>query len=102
MDHVMKSPVYKDYIERAVAEATLNLVAEIILGKRSRIGEFVSRRWWLPRSPDFGHELDMLEAGLKCLRADVATIGKQRAELKQALLRETSELPRPPSATSSS
>ncbi|CAI0449965.1 unnamed protein product [Linum tenue] len=97
MDHVMKSSVYKDYIERAVAEATLNLVAEIILGKRSRIGEFVSRRWWLPRSPDFGHELDMLEAGLKCLRADVATIGKQRAELKQALLRETSELPRPPS-----
>ncbi|CAI0449959.1 unnamed protein product [Linum tenue] len=100
MDHVMKSSVYKDYIERAVAEATLNLVAEIILGKRSRIGEFVSRRWWLPRSPDFGHELDMLEAGLKCLRADVATIGKQRAELKQALLRETSELPRPPSGLS--
>ncbi|CAL1391041.1 unnamed protein product [Linum trigynum] len=97
IDQVLKSSVYKDYIERALAEATLNLVAEIVLGKRSRIGEFASRRWWLPRSPDFDHELDMLEAGLKSLGAGMAVIRKQRAELKQALLRETSELPHPPS-----
>ncbi|CAL1409663.1 unnamed protein product [Linum trigynum] len=98
MDRVMKSAFYKGYIQNVTAEATMQMVAAIIRRRKDEIGdENVYWRDRRPRSPVYNDEWDLMRADLEDVEADIISLGKQKEELKQAILRKTSpKLPYPP------
>ncbi|CAI0546813.1 unnamed protein product [Linum tenue] len=98
MDRVMKSAFYKGYIQNVTAEATMQMVAAIIQRRKDEIGdENVYSRHRRPRSPVYNDEWDLMRADLEDVEADITSLGKQKEELKQAILRKTSpKLPYPP------
>ncbi|CAI0546814.1 unnamed protein product [Linum tenue] len=95
---VMKSAFYKGYIQNVTAEATMQMVAAIIQRRKDEIGdENVYSRHRRPRSPVYNDEWDLMRADLEDVEADITSLGKQKEELKQAILRKTSpKLPYPP------
>ncbi|CAN0853672.1 hypothetical protein LINGRAHAP2_LOCUS5703 [Linum grandiflorum] len=89
MDDVMKSRFYNDYIELVTEEETLKMVADIIQQRIEKIREIILRE--RQQHPfRFDKALDVLEADLKDVEAEMATISKRKEELKQRLVCETS------------
>ncbi|CAN0853124.1 hypothetical protein LINGRAHAP2_LOCUS5537 [Linum grandiflorum] len=96
MVDVMKSALYNDYLDVVTEEGTLKMVAEIIHYRKEGICEIVIREREQHRFP-FDKEMDVLDADLKDVEAEMAAIGKRKEELKERLVCEMSaELPYPP------
>ncbi|CAN0898824.1 hypothetical protein LINGRAHAP2_LOCUS19925 [Linum grandiflorum] len=90
MDDVVNSAFYDDYMELVSEEATLKMVADIIQRRKKKIRDIVLRERQQHPFP-LDKELDVLEADLKDVEADIATIGKRKDEVKQGHAREKSD-----------
>ncbi|CAN0853332.1 hypothetical protein LINGRAHAP2_LOCUS5602, partial [Linum grandiflorum] len=75
-DEVMKSNFYEDYISNVSAEVTLDIVAEIIQRRRTKISKNILR------GRQFDKELDAPETVLKHIEAHMVNIVNQTEMLK--------------------